>query len=350
MTYIKKMCILRQVKQGFSGDGKTLSGLVKVEQYGNNLAVEVSVINFAPLVSGEYYCILADCNGKTETLALRGKSLFNLLTDLDVSGGFCAVVCFVKNEIVPVAYGVNGNTHYDWNRILGATLPPTFSKNTQETAVTRSNTTTNNDDGKEIDSAVEANDLGDEKEESQVVEERKSAKYDDETVATENYYKEQEDESNELAKGGDNAVAENPTEKQDEKTRTDAPQDADDESVLHPFTTDGDGYYRSVKSEIDELFERFPKDDSLKGAFSCSEWVRVKGEESAPEYLVGVIYDDGKAKYICYALKAENKDAPPKEIKEACSFVPATVFNDSEGYFVIFQSATTGECIKPERV
>ena len=47
MNFVKKMCILRQVKQGFSGDGKTLSGLIKIEQYGKNLSVEVSVINFA---------------------------------------------------------------------------------------------------------------------------------------------------------------------------------------------------------------------------------------------------------------------------------------------------------------
>jgi len=40
MNYIKKMCILRQVKQGFSGDGKALSGLIKIEQYGKNLAVK----------------------------------------------------------------------------------------------------------------------------------------------------------------------------------------------------------------------------------------------------------------------------------------------------------------------
>ena len=39
MNYVKKMCILRQVKQGFSGDGKTLSGLIKMEQYGKNLSV-----------------------------------------------------------------------------------------------------------------------------------------------------------------------------------------------------------------------------------------------------------------------------------------------------------------------
>ena len=101
MNYVKKMCILRQAKQGFSGDGKALSGLIKLEQYGKNLAVEVSIINFAPLTLGEYYCILSDEVGRTETLALRGKSLFNILTDMDVSNGFCGVICYVKNEIVP---------------------------------------------------------------------------------------------------------------------------------------------------------------------------------------------------------------------------------------------------------
>ena len=64
MNFVKKMCILRQVKQGFSGDGRTLSGLIKIEQYGKNLSVEVSVINFAPLSSGEYYCLLADPQGR----------------------------------------------------------------------------------------------------------------------------------------------------------------------------------------------------------------------------------------------------------------------------------------------
>ena len=59
MNYMKKMCILRQIKQGFSGDGKALSGLIKVEQYGKNLAIEVSIINFAPLAFGEYYCLLS---------------------------------------------------------------------------------------------------------------------------------------------------------------------------------------------------------------------------------------------------------------------------------------------------
>ena len=134
MNYVKKMCILRQIRQGFSGDGKTLSGLIKIEQYGKNLAVEVSIINFAPLVSGEYYCLLSDGNGKTEMLALRGKSFFNLLSDLDIAGGFCGIICYVKTEVVPIAYGVNGNKTYDWRTILNAALPPVFPSPPRENA------------------------------------------------------------------------------------------------------------------------------------------------------------------------------------------------------------------------
>lgn len=321
MNYVKKMCILRQVKQGFSGDGKALSGLIKIEQYGKNLAVEVSVINFAPLSQGEYYCILSDETGKTETLALRGKSLFNILTDMDVSSGFCGVICYVKNEIVPVAYGINGKGAYDWKRMLASTLPPSYFKNTEETAVSETPKT-------------------------QPLEEKKD--YEDEAVAEQNYFEEEVKSEQELS---DQTQSDAPTEsgdqKQTEEARADASENVNDEDIRHPFETDGDGYYQAVKSEIDELFSRNPKDERLKNAFPNSEWVCLQGEERDKECLVGVVYADGKARYICYALYAEST-TPPEEIKEVCCFVPLSAFDEEHGFFVIFQSATTGECVKPK--
>ena len=134
MHYVKKMCILRQIRQGFSTDGNALSGLIKVEQYGKNLAVEVSIINFAPLTSGEYYCLLSDGKGKTEMLLLRGKSHFNILTDIDVSSGFCGIICHIQSDVTPIAYGINGKGAYDWKSILNATLPPVFPQSKQEKA------------------------------------------------------------------------------------------------------------------------------------------------------------------------------------------------------------------------
>lgn len=338
MRYIKKMCILRQAKQGFSDDGKSLSGLIKTEQYGKNLAVEVSIINFAPLSSGEYYCILADAHGRVEMLALRGKSIFNILTDIDTENGFCAIVCFVKNDVVPIAYGVNGDNVYDWKKILSS-----IHKNSpQNTAPPVGDTAISQDLKKEY--AKEATPpttptpppIADE--------------YNDEKLAIENYYQEQENGQELLQETHENALSQSATKKQTSEERTNLSQDVDDESVLHPFTTESDGYYRSVKAEIDELLQNYPKDDTLLGAFSCSEWVRVKGEKDNPKYLVGIVYQDGKARYICYALYAEDKTAPPKEIKDVCAFVPSSLFDEDKGFFVIFQSAATGECVKPFRV
>ena len=330
------MCILRQVKQGFSGDGKALSGLVKAEQYGKNLSIEVSVINFAPLSSGEYYCILSDGKNVAETLPLRGKSLFNILTDMDISNGFCAVVCFVKDSITPIAYGVNGNGSYNWKSILNQALPPSFYEKERK----------KEDAPLEDEPAPTQAEIG----AQAVMEEEGVTLYDDETVVTKNYYEEQNDEQIQPTKNSEDAPTSRASENQTAQTGVDAKEDGDATRVLHPFTTDSDGYYLSVKAEMDALMQKYPKDDTLKGAFCCSEWIRVKGEADNPQYLVGVVYEEGKAKYVCYALSAKDRNNPPAEIREACTFVPTTPFSDSEGFFVIFQSASTGECIKPLKV
>jgi hypothetical protein len=317
-----------------------LSGLVKAEQYGKNLAVEVSVINFAPLTSGEYFCLLSDGNGQTEILPLRGKSIFNILSDVDISKGFCAVVCFVKNDVVPVAYGVNGDRQYDWKSILNATLPPLFKKNAE--SISASKTT---------ETAVAETKITQEPFESvpSAIEERAIA-YNDETVAEENYYKESENEQELFGKAGGNAQAKSANTSEREKARTVPAENGNADGVLRPFKTESDGYYLSVKAEMDALLKKYPKDGTLKNAFSCSEWVRVKGDKKRPEYLVGVVYDDGKAKYVCYALRAENRFRPPEEIKDVCAFVPVSPYEENSGFFVIFQSAATGECIKPSSV
>jgi hypothetical protein len=177
-----------------------------------------------------------------------------------------------------------------------------------------------------------------------------NGKYDDECLANDNYFTENNNEQNELSKISEDATSQASAQNENPQTGIDTPQDVDAENVRHAFTTDTDGYYHSVKAELNELLRRYPRDTSLQGAFSCSEWVRIKGEEGAPTYLVGVVYDDGKAKYICYAFAADSPDTPPEEIAAVCTFVPSSLFQQKQGFFVIFQSAATGECIKPQRV
>lgn len=335
MNYMKKTCILRQIKQGFSGDGKTLSGLIKIEQYGKNLSAEVSIINFAPLSAGEYYCLLADSFGVTELLPLRGKSLFNIVSNLDITLGFCGIICFVKNEVLPIAYGVNGEKTYGWKELLSSTFPQMNGAGTRESRI----------DGS-VASAMANNGLDEESEDKE--ENETLSRYDDEKVAGENYYRAEEGDECEFdQESSQNAQIESGNESKNGQTGQDVAKNVDVESVLHPFETNADGYYYSVKDEIDALFKKYPKDERLNGVFFCSEWVLIQDGEKK-EYLVGVVYEDWKAKYICYALPAENGEAPPDEIKDVCTFVPHPAFQDVAGFFIIFQSSASGECIRPE--
>ncbi len=352
MTYMKKSCILRQIKQGFSGDGKTLSGIVKIEQYAKNLSIEASIINFAPLSDGEYYCLIADAFGYTELLPLRGKSFFNIISKLDLSLGFCAVICFVKNEILPIAFGVNGDRQYSFKKILETAFPERKTKGagmrskdfSEQTAIA-------NHDNYERGIPEPTKQKSENETKTQTASSTtKQSKYDDEKVATQNYYLGEEDERRLYSENRENAQTESGAKTQSYEQGQDLAEDVDTQSVLHPFATNPDGYYHTVKEEIDELFKKYPKDETLNGVFHCSEWVRLKGEEGAPEYLVGVVYEEWRAKYICYALPAENNETPPDEIKDVCAFVPLSLFNDKIGFFIIFQSAESGECIRPESV
>lgn len=367
MNYVKKMCILKQIKQGFSGDGRALTGLIKIEQYGKNLAIEVSVINFAPLSSGEYYCLIADQKGRTELLPLRGKSLFNVVSDLEIFGGFCGVICFVKNGIFPIAYGTNGNHVYDWRKLLsgavekesGGVLRPTPTAERladwkkESSAAAYEDSMPDQTKNIKTESPLPPNRYAQPNPPAQerVQQDKPKKEYDDESVAAENYYRREEgDERNGLEEFGDDAHAESGGEKQSEEKGANPQKDGDADGVLHPFKTDGNGYYLSVRREIEELFKKYPRDERLNGCFEFSKWVRIGGDEKAPQQLVGVIYDNLSPKYIAYALPTQTPENPPEEIAESCVFVPASHFDGQKGFFVIFQSAATGECIRPDSV
>lgn len=348
MNYIKKMCILRQVKQGFSGDGKTLSGLVKLEQYGKNLAAEVSIINFAPLTAGEYYCLLFDVKGVCEILPLRGKSLFNIITDLDVADGFCAVICFVKNDISPIAYGVNGKATYNWRELVNA-LPfaePFRALSSVKTEKRPAVAVAADTEPSPYEPPTAPNPPP-MYEPNDKIPLQTPPVYNDESVASENYYEQKEPsyEPDTSEQNSDHAPPESGNQAQAEQGQTNFAANGDAQSVLEKASSNPDEYHHTIQRELDELFQSYPRDQTLNAAFPHSEWVRIKGEKDNPQCLVGVIYEQLKPKYICYALPAERTTPPPQEIKDACVFVPTSLFDTEKGFYVIFQNAATGVTI-----
>ena len=96
-------------------------------------------------------------------------------------------------------------------------------------------------------------------------------------------------------------------------------------------------YYYEVKEKLDAAFAANPRDGALLKAFPHSEWVRTEGAR------LGIIYANGVPRYLCVAAEGE---FPPDAMKEHAVFVPKDAFSQSEGFWVVFQDADTGEYIQ----
>ena len=293
-SYTKNIAVIHQLKSGFSVDGGELSGLVKAEKYGENLRVEVSLINFAPLTQGKYVCGISD--GKSvciiEGLVFDGKS------EVDTGEGFACLICFVNDGVSPIATAVCGAFH---SAALGIR--------------------------EEI-----------EKQEIKKADAVPTAKYDDEAVSEVNYY-----EYGEAYKDGG-------TLRQDKEEKEDG-KDLRENEKAHPAfkeegaggLSDGGNFYQRMKAEIENLLNTYPKEEALEEMVESSRWVKIDYGEGK-YYVFGVIFGGGEAQYICYGVPAENAETPPPSLENS-SFIPAYPEGNS-GYWVMYQDAKTGASIK----
>lgn len=325
--FVKKMCILKQMKSGYSADGNALGGLVKAEQYGNLLKCEVSLIDFAPLIEGNYCCVVSDRAGRTVSFPLQTEGgKFSSSTEADISSGFLAVICYVDpSDYCAVAYGVNGEHVYD----IGSLLLRLFDIKIKNSFEGGKKYREEGQKGKEelFNEREPPRSSPREENKKQSVAENKREEgekknsfsqpsvYNDEKVADENYY----------AFSSDGQEKEN----------------LESDSILRAFRVcGGDTYYRSVRSELDEIFKENPVDESLRRIFPNSLWIRLQEGEDKGN-LVGIIHERMVVRYVCYAAFDDGR--VPDDVKEKACFVPVTFFRDEKrGYYVIFRDADTG--------
>jgi hypothetical protein len=108
-------------------------------------------------------------------------------------------------------------------------------------------------------------------------------------------------------------------------------------------TVSGGVFFERIKSQIDGLFADGVRYAPLEELMDDTRWVKVDFDESR-FYLVGLI--GAKPDYISYGVPADFSLAPPDELGPDCSFLPADPKNPKgKGYWLMFQSAATGEPI-----
>lgn len=109
---------------------------------------------------------------------------------------------------------------------------------------------------------------------------------------------------------------------------------------------DGTNFYQSVKPQIDDMFVRYPAERRLSALVPNSKWVRVD-VDADDYYVVGVLFDLSLPIFVCYGIPGVRSVPPPAEISDASVWLPLDPARpDGEGFWVIYQSATDGKCIK----
>lgn len=108
-------------------------------------------------------------------------------------------------------------------------------------------------------------------------------------------------------------------------------------------------YYESIKSELEELFNKHEHEVLLEKLISQSKFCKIMYEDNK-YYVVGLIFEDNTPQFICYGVPTFNAGEPPKELKGFCSYIPTNADNLKElGYWIMYQSTDNGETIYPEK-
>lgn len=304
MAYEKRVCVLKQIKRGFSADGGTLTGAVYAERLGETLTVTSKMAGIAAVSAGSY--VLAVWAGG-EIFCLDFQPAVTVSPAPSLENGFAALLCFVHKEVEPVAYGY----------CLGA--PKTYQ--TLLAAVTEI--------GKKKREPTKKPPVKEATEIAPATEQKKEGEYDDEAIAETDYYR--------IPEGGSDADSAVSAQEETGENKSGGNPVQDDNAIPPAPASRGTlAYYKEVEAKLKAAFEKYETDERLKGVFPQSEWVNAEGA------LLGVIYENGMPRYLCVASP---KESAPEEMKEQGIFVPQTPFSDDEGFYIVFQDADTGEYV-----
>ena len=369
MSFEKKVILLKQLEKGFSTTGKAVSGIARIETENGVAEFFLSLINLSKKRAGEFFAFVLDACGKLFAFPLSGSPdfLVKIFPSLPASKTISVGIVFVDNYIpFTILFGTTNNST-DELILFKKAVADYFSCKYKEDLLSRRKdsppqkapisepfpepspikppypptpspdpTKTPPDEFKE--NCIDSN------------------PYNDEAVATENYYDFREIENklnlimerdngnlqpkNELPHSGRKSQT------QERSTENRCIKDETNESASTKYSKEAP-YYLSVREELEKIFSNFPAEENLVKLFIGSRWAKVfySGDK---HYVVGIIPENGTEKYVCYGVPAIYSKEPPKELKGFCSFIPLSIFAlEGSGYWMMFQDAVSGECIKP---
>ena len=306
MNYQKKVLLLKQVNSP-SDNTKPLSAIARTEIEDGSATFFMSTLNAKYIADTTYFAFLLDCGEKLFCfdLGARPSSHCIAFESLpDITKGACIGI-FTVWENIPelVAFGKSPECDFDSVK-LKKRVAEYFIKQSKQ--------------------------------------EKQKPRYDDEAVATVNYFSEQAEVENVSNEDRIDAFCSK------EETQKD-----DESNDCLPYATNAfesqkpsqDTYFDRSREELAEIFEKFEHVVELERLFPDSKFAKIN-YSNGKYYVVGLVCEKGKEKYVCYGVPGKYSEQAPKELAPYCTFIPLSVFNLSgEGFWMMFQDAQTGICI-----
>ena len=273
MAYTKKVIILKQITEGYSLFNKTASGILRTETESGVTELHLSVINSATINTGVYHLFIMDDKKTLYSFDLGKRPCsFNTVFDTvpNFANGLAAGICVINSSIpITVLFGKTDEFIYS---------AQDFKKTVAERCAL--------DRKEQLKKAQCLTDTSN----------TQFTDYNDEAVATENYYELDQDIQDKLdaIKGvsdeyirTENGVS---CDRSQEKTIKSQPSidSFPNEEYLNECQeySKSNPYYLSVKKELEEIFLKFPEEDCLPRYFFGSRWAKIRSlppSETAPD-------------------------------------------------------------------
>lgn len=108
-----------------------------------------------------------------------------------------------------------------------------------------------------------------------------------------------------------------------------------------------DTFFDGIKEQIQNLFDKYPEEEFLNDIIPNSKWVKIDYEQNGEYYVVGLMYEDDKIKYVCYGVPGMYAPESPKELSGFSQWLPLdSTKPQGFGYWITYQDADSGENIK----
>lgn len=308
MSAKSRIALVSECVQGFSVGG-SVRGVARTEKGKDGIVLSVSLVRLAPVTYGKYLaCYLGGGFYKAVLSDLSGGKF--LLPNGAEEGGAFAVV-YVGDGYKTVAVGGFGKD-------VGA---------------------------KEFEEYAEMYEKAGGKRPQEKGGEEK--KYDDEAVATENYYGYPDVDADSLTVGeedGQKSVYAGDTAERTYSGEKETGEEKEDFGDSFRARSGEPSYYEKIEKELGGIFGKFPEEKSLGQMVAGGRWAKVS-YDGEKHYVVGVIEEDGKPRYVCFGVPGKYGKRPA-EFTGYCSFIPISPFDlKGDGYWVIFQDAETGAAL-----